>query len=188
MAEAILNHHGKDRFNAKSAGLYASPGQRANPFALRVLSEQRINTDHTSQPVTSELVDWASLILTMTQNHKQTLAMSYPHAVDKIYTLKEYIYEKLEENQFWKNWQEAVADREMAQLIVDQVQKNPSESKLEKEQAIDRLKKAETRVKTMEKGLPNYDIHDPFGSDLEQYRSVCRELTELIQKWVEKND
>ncbi|WEG13103.1 low molecular weight protein arginine phosphatase [Pullulanibacillus sp. KACC 23026] len=189
MAETILNHHGKDRAEAKSAGLFANKGQGANPLAVKALEKLGIPMgEHHSQPLTGELVDWATLILTMTQNHKQSLIMDYPEAIDKTYTLKEYVYDQLEQNRFWKSWQEAVSEREEARLIVDQYAKETTGLDDAKKEAVERLLKAEERVKTLEEEIPNYDIKDPFGGDLEEYQTVSRELEYLIRQWMEKEE
>lgn len=187
MAEAILNALGGDQFEAKSAGLFANSGQSANAKAITAL--KRLNIDfqnHQSQPITKKLTDWATLILTMTQQHKQSLIMDYPDVIDKTYTLKEYVYDQLEQNRFWKSWQEAVSDREEARLAADSIAKTTTTDAIQQKEAMERLRKAEERVKTLEEEIPNYDIKDPFGSDIEEYQAVSRELEFLIKQWVEK--
>lgn len=90
MAEAVLNHVGEN-FEAKSAGIFAGFGQEANPKAVEVLKDKGINfTEHKSQPVSDELMEWADVVLTMTAHHKLNLEMDFPEYVDKIFTLKEY--------------------------------------------------------------------------------------------------
>jgi protein-tyrosine-phosphatase len=69
---------------------------------------------------------------------------------------------------------------------VIQLEKKANIKEIEKKEALDRLLKAEARVKTLEEDMPNYDIQDPFGSDLNEYRSVCRELENLIHQWLGK--
>lgn len=43
LCEALINHHGKGRFHAYSAGSY--PTGKVNPYALRLLSEMKIPVD-----------------------------------------------------------------------------------------------------------------------------------------------
>lgn len=186
MAEAILNHFGKGIAVAKSAGLFANKGQEANPKAAKALEKLGIDLNgHTSQPLTKDLVDWAGLILTMTQNHKKSIISDYPEAIDKTYTLKEYVYDQLEQNQFWKSWQEAISEREEAKLIVDQYAKEKTGLDQSKKEAIERLIKADERVKTLEEEFPNYDINDPFGADFDEYQVVSHEIASLIKQWME---
>jgi protein arginine phosphatase len=186
MAEAILSYYGGDRFEAKSAGLFANKGQEANQLATEALKELRIPLQHRSQPITRDLMSWASVILAMTQQHKQALVMEYPNYIDKIYTLKEFVYEQTGQSRVWLDLQQAIMEREEALLEVIQLEKKANIKEIEKKEALDRLLKAEARVKTLEEDMPNYDIHDPFGSDLDEYRSVCRELENLIHQWLGK--
>ena len=44
LCEALINHHGKGRFRAYSAGSF--PTGRVNPYALRLLSEMNIPVDN----------------------------------------------------------------------------------------------------------------------------------------------
>lgn len=187
MAEAILNFYGNEQAEARSAGLFANVGQGANPKAITALKTLGIDlSGHASQPLTAELMEWASLILTMTQNHKKSIISDYPEAIDKTYTIKEFVYDQLEQNTFWKSWQEAISEREDAKLIVDQYAKEKTGLDQQKKEAIERLIKAEEHVKTLEEEIPNYDINDPFGSDLEEYEAVSNELISLIKQWLAK--
>lgn len=187
MAEAILNHLAGDQAEVKSAGLFANVGQGANAHAIEALKGLGIDfPNHRSQPMSNGLVNWSTLILTMTQQHKQSLIMDFPEAIDKTYTLKEYVYDQLEQNPFWKSWQEAISEREEARLAVDQYAKDGTATESQKKEALDRLRKAEVRVKTLEEEIPNYDINDPFGSDIEEYRSVSRDLEFLIKQFLER--
>lgn len=186
MAEAILRHYGSERFEAKSAGLFANKGQSANPYAIKALKELQISLEHHSQPITKDLMNWATVVLAMTQQHKQALVMEFPDYIDKIYTLKEFVHEQTGQSQVWVDLQQAIMEREDAMLGVIQLEKNQNKSEKEKKEVLDRLLKAEARVKTLEEDMPNFDIHDPFGSDLEEYRSVCRELENLIHQWLGK--
>lgn len=90
MAEAILKSKTKD-IEVKSAGVYASNGSPASLETVDVLSDQGISFDHQAQLLNDELVDWATLILTMTAGHEQLVKNSFPHAGNKTYTLKGYV-------------------------------------------------------------------------------------------------
>jgi protein-tyrosine-phosphatase len=90
MAEAILKTKQIPGFEVKSAGVYAVNGAPASPNAKIVLAENGIDEDHSSTTLTTDQIDWATLILTMTASHKALILTAYPHAADKIFTLKEY--------------------------------------------------------------------------------------------------
>ncbi|OZM56780.1 hypothetical protein CIB95_11220 [Lottiidibacillus patelloidae] len=113
MAEALANNRYNDKFIAKSAGVFASNGMPASVNSIDAMKEKGIDLDHQSSPLTNELVDWADIVLTMTENHKSAILATYPSAAEKLYTLKEYANretdnEKLDklndvQNNLWKN-------------------------------------------------------------------------------------
>lgn len=93
MAEGMLRQMAeqeKCHLEVKSAGIAAFPGSPASPHTVTVLKNRGVSLNHSAQPVTSELVQWADLILTMTGSHKQMVSQHFPHALDKVFTLKEY--------------------------------------------------------------------------------------------------
>lgn len=97
MAEAIagqliaarnLGH----RLQFISAGTAALPGLPASSNAIRAARELGLDLgNHRSRPVTRELVQSAGLILTMTRGQKHSLAVQYPFALDKLFTIYEYL-------------------------------------------------------------------------------------------------
>lgn len=93
MAEGLLRHMAeqeKVNIQVQSAGIAAFRGSPASTHTLSILKNKGISMQHQSQPVTDELLHWADLILTMTGSHKQVLSQQYPHALDKVFTLKEF--------------------------------------------------------------------------------------------------
>lgn len=98
MAEALLKHvKNSDQLDVKSAGVFAIDGNDASRYAVEALSEKGIQCSHQSSSLSKELVDWATIILTMTNNHKQSVIDLYPQAGRKTYTLAEYVSENGEE-------------------------------------------------------------------------------------------
>jgi len=91
MAEALLKHYGKETHQAKSAGVFAMPGEGASRNAITALGKRGIETNHSSQLVSIELLDWSTNVLSMTSSHKQMLISHFPQYKDKIYTLHEYV-------------------------------------------------------------------------------------------------
>jgi protein-tyrosine phosphatase len=94
MAEALLKHvKNSDQVDVRSAGVFAIDGNDASRYTIEALSEKGIHCSHQSSSLSEELVEWATIILTMTNNHKQSVIDLYPHAGRKTYTLTEYVAE-----------------------------------------------------------------------------------------------
>ncbi|KAB2396199.1 low molecular weight protein arginine phosphatase [Bacillus cereus] len=87
MAEALLRHHGGDRFKVQSAGVFAYPGSDASVYAKEALAEKGISINHAAQQVNETLLDWADIVVTMTENHKHIVLGHYPSVEKKLNTL-----------------------------------------------------------------------------------------------------
>lgn len=74
----------------KSAGISAMNGAPAATHALAVLREREIEFTHQSLAMDVDLIDWADVILTMTDYHRQILIHEYPEAIDKTFVLKAF--------------------------------------------------------------------------------------------------
>lgn len=77
--------------SVKSAGLFAPENGKASLYAVEALFEKNIALNHTSSQLSEEKVEWADLVLTMTEQHKQVAVHEFSKSRDKIYTLKEYV-------------------------------------------------------------------------------------------------
>lgn len=74
--------------DAQSAGLFAVSGQPISQYASSAMQRRGIDaTGHVSQPVTPALIEWADLILTMTDGHRRELLAQFPHASEKVHQL-----------------------------------------------------------------------------------------------------
>ncbi|WP_026672794.1 low molecular weight protein arginine phosphatase [Alkalihalobacterium bogoriense] len=91
LAEALLREKTNGNITVRSAGIYAAFGSDASEGTKQVLAERGINCQHHSSPLTDELLQWATVVLTMTESHKQTIILNAPYASDKVYTLKEFV-------------------------------------------------------------------------------------------------
>lgn len=87
MAEALLRHHGGDKFEVQSAGVFAYHGSDASVHAKEALAEKGILIDHAAQQINETLLDWADIVVTMTENHKQIVLGHYPSVEKKLNTL-----------------------------------------------------------------------------------------------------
>lgn len=94
MAEGIMRKLAAERgleVEVRSAGVAASPGVPMSRHAEAVLRDKGIADRISSTPLHPELVEWADLILALTEGHKRHIRSSFPKAMDKVYTLKEYV-------------------------------------------------------------------------------------------------
>ncbi|WP_433773081.1 low molecular weight protein arginine phosphatase [Bacillus wiedmannii] len=87
MAEALLRHHGEGKFEVQSAGVFAYPGSDASVYAKEALIEKGISINHASKQINEALLDWADIVVTMTENHKEIVLGNYPNIEQKVYTL-----------------------------------------------------------------------------------------------------
>ncbi len=90
MAEAIFKYKSNNRYEVKSAGIFAHEGSLASSHSQEILKKEEIPLDHKSKQLTTELVAWSDLILTMGNSHKELILQRYPKSSGKVYTLKEF--------------------------------------------------------------------------------------------------
>lgn len=90
MAEALLKKK-MPEIEVQSAGIYALDKDSANSNTIEVLKEKNIELNHSAQKVTDELLQWADIVLTMTEAHKHILIDQFPTYKYKTYTLIEYL-------------------------------------------------------------------------------------------------
>ena len=96
MAEGIARHLLKqsgleDSIMFASAGIAAFSGEPASPKAAAVLEEEGIDlSGHRARLLTTELIETASLVLTMTQAHRHRVLELDPTAEAKVFLLKEF--------------------------------------------------------------------------------------------------
>ncbi len=184
MAEAILRKKGKGKFNVKSAGVFAGNGAVMSSNATQALSERSIKESHQSQGVSDYLIEWADLILTMTESHKHALVGRWPDAVNKTYTLKEYVLDDDEQKKIEEIY-EIYTEIEMLKL--QYMSKDSADEEVR--QAFEREVRplVERRMK-LESEIPSLDITDPFGGPLHLYQETRDEIEALIEKLMKKDD
>lgn len=90
MAAALLKDQAPS-LQVKSAGIYANNDSVANPNTVAVLKEDDILIDHAAAIVTTELLTWADVVLTMTLSHKMLLDVHFPGYEDKTFPLIQYV-------------------------------------------------------------------------------------------------
>ena len=84
-AQLFGKHH-----EVASAGIMAMPKQKASKHAIEAMKQRQIDlTKHKSQMLSEKLLNWADLVLTMTESHKSAISD------DKVHTLGEYAATKV---------------------------------------------------------------------------------------------
>lgn len=91
MAEAILRAKAVEGIEVRSAGIYAMSGTNISNNAKQVLFDTGIEFSHSSRQFGEHDVEWANIVLTMTNAHKQAILDHYPESISKTYTLIEYV-------------------------------------------------------------------------------------------------
>ncbi|WP_047150775.1 low molecular weight protein arginine phosphatase [Aneurinibacillus tyrosinisolvens] len=204
MAEKLLRKMAAENemdIQVQSAGIFASPGSAASSHAATVLDKKGITEAHQSQIVSESLIDWADLVMTMTESHKHTLLQQFPDYEDKIYTLKEYtdaspetqerneelecLYARLAEKQeeFMKQHREEIHRLEdQYQALYSQLELVREELDEWKERIMRETVEERNQIAILERQTPNYDIGDPFGGSLEMYERCASEIEKSLEQ------
>ncbi|TYR80180.1 low molecular weight protein arginine phosphatase [Priestia megaterium] len=90
IAAALLRARNIEGIDVKSAGLFAGEGQSASNHAQTVLKNYGVSFSHSSSQITNEDLQWATYILTMTNQHKSLIISQAPEVAHKTFTLKEF--------------------------------------------------------------------------------------------------
>ncbi len=91
MAEAILRSKEIGNVTVRSAGIHAQEGQPISLHAKTLIEEAAMPYTPQSNVVSSEGLEWADVVLTMTETHKMELLYRYPTMQDKTFTLKSFV-------------------------------------------------------------------------------------------------
>ncbi len=101
MGEALLKQHfaekldcslddlAKHKVTVISAGIAAMSGAPAAQQAIEVMNEHDLDlSQHRSQPFTERLANFADLVLTMTEGHRQAIMAHFPQAAARTFVLR----------------------------------------------------------------------------------------------------
>lgn len=153
----------------RSAGVAAAEGMPISRHSSDILHEKGFVEAISSQSVTEKLVRWADIILSMTVSHKRAVVQQYPEAVDKIFTLKEYVQDDAETAALIKEKEELLSELHLKHAL--------GQSISDKEVA---------RLMELEKSTPDFDISDPFGGSKSEYEQCAAEIETCLRKLVDK--
>lgn len=172
MAEAMLRSRSESLglgLEIRSAGTSTLDGMPVSNHAKQTLLQRSITHNGNSRALTEEAVRWADLILTMTAGHKGALLQRYPQAVDKAYTLKEFV----------ESDERILNDiQELERLYTEWQMKQALGSQLSDEER--------ARLIELENSIPTFDISDPFGGSLHTYADTANEIETAIDKLIRK--
>lgn len=191
--------------DVKSAGISAFPGSAFAEHTGTVLRERQAEFSGTSTALTKELLEWADIVLVMTMGHKQALLSQWPEHVDTVHSLKEFVDNdpqakerqaaldrlyaevELKRAQFFAEHQQQID--ELEQKLQDRKTASPQlEQQLQQlQQAMFELtREEEAEIRKLEQQLPDYDIADPIGGTLDDYRRLADELESLLGQLVQQ--
>ncbi|SEN59723.1 low molecular weight protein arginine phosphatase [Paenibacillus sp. OV219] len=172
MAEALLRTLAQERglqLDIRSAGVSTIDGLPVSKNAQEALSRRGIGHHSTSRALETGSIAWSDLILTMTGSHKRQLLQRFPSAVDKTYTLLEFV-----------NTDPEVLER-IAELegILSEWHMNQALG-----QPFSEAKRA--RLLELERQMPNFDIEDPFGGQLSVYEQSAAQIEEALKRLLDR--
>jgi protein-tyrosine-phosphatase len=153
----------------RSAGVSAIGGGPISRHSAALLLEAGFQEQLSSSALSQEDVDWSDLILTMTMNHKGIVIQRYPQAIEKSYTLKEF-----------------VEDDPLVRAAIEERERLAAE--LQMKHALSEPITADERKRfdQLEDSLPDFDITDPFGGSIEAYRMTAKEIEDSLKKLLSK--
>ncbi|MBU9724367.1 MULTISPECIES: low molecular weight protein arginine phosphatase [Bacillaceae] len=196
MAEAIFLKEQSGKFEVKSAGIHAIEGMPMSEGAQTVLSNRNMIDNHKSSVLSRDLIDWADVVLTMTENHRRSVIELYPENHEKIYTLKEYILDDPETIEKIDKLKHHMAQLELKRASFlannqDQVERYNKTKDISKQQELEQalLKELQPEQEAIAKlmaELPSFDIADPYMASVEVYDQTFKELEESVKKLLKK--
>lgn len=174
MAEAMLMERSRRlglQLEVRSAGVSTVDGLPVSENARTALQRRNVPHPQGSSALDGGMVGWADLVLTMTTSHKKHLLQRFPEAVDKTFTLKEYV------------------DRDAA-VLADIAELETLYTEWHMKQALGQQLSDEERGRLieLEQRIPGFDIADPFGGPIDLYESCADEIEQALIKLVKKLD
>jgi protein-tyrosine phosphatase len=211
MAEAIMKDllakkgYNLSEFTIRSAGIAAIERDLASNHAVVILAEKGIDLSrHRAKRIDRSLLEEADIILTMTKNHKKNLVTLAPDMADKIFALKEYVFDreraanvkrKIEEaynnmdevnDEIQRQYKKTIRSLNMKrERLLEELEDVEAEI-LEKEREFaKKIKEARGSIFKLENEIDDIDITDPFGQPMEVYRETEKEITKALEKLID---
>ncbi|SEC32377.1 low molecular weight protein arginine phosphatase [Paenibacillus sp. GP183] len=172
LAEGMLRHMlqgEKLEAEVRSAGVSAANGSSISRNSEAVLQEKGIGDKLTSSALNEPDVEWADVILTMTMAHKGIVIQRHPQALEKTFTLKEFVEDDPAILEAIDTRTTLTAELQLKQALSQPIS-NDERSQLSK----------------LNKHISSFDISDPFGGSLDAYRLTAQEIELHLKKLVIK--
>lgn len=168
MLREMAARQGK-QLDVRSAGVSTVDGLPISANAQTVLKGRNVPHMGNSAALDGGSIVWADLVLTMTASHKRQLLQRFPQAVDKTFTLQEYVNRD----------HQVLADiTELEALYSEWQMKQILGQQLTEEERI--------RMLHLEQRIPSFDIADPFGGPLHVYEQSAVEIEQALRKLLDK--
>ncbi|MBM7095577.1 low molecular weight protein arginine phosphatase [Bacillus sp. H-16] len=185
-----------EQYEARSAGIHAMDGVPISEGSKAVLEDKGIEHSHQSRSLDKDLLEWADVVLTMTQEHKRRIIEHFHKDQNNVFTLNEFVHDTKEHREKKKKIDQEAAQLEIkrAQFIaenqskVDDFLKNNDRSKQQEleEALLAEIKPHQEAIDELIKDFPSMDIADPFGGDKHTYKQTLIEIEQAIDKLVAK--
>lgn len=93
MQKKIDDMNKSEEYLISSCGTNTYGGERATQNAIQAIAKYGVNMEnHRSTNISDLDLSTYDLIICMTENHKDMVLFKYPNIKEKIFTLKEYVY------------------------------------------------------------------------------------------------
>jgi len=204
MAEAMLKKSG--RHEVRSAGVAAETGSVASRGAAVAMSKRGLDlSSHRAQAVSTDLVAWADLILTMTDRHREAVLERFPEAKGKIHTMKGFALSEADRGQQEERLHALYTEvdekrRQFARTNspnIAELQARRGELLLELQAVEEQLTELQGQLRALlyqerqeiekiEAFLVSTDVADPFGQGEDIYLQSAEEIEYLLAKVEEK--
>ncbi|MBA1334088.1 MAG: Low molecular weight protein tyrosine phosphatase [Firmicutes bacterium] len=209
MAEALLKEKLKGSgldIRVLSAGTAVFREDPASKHAVMVMGERGIDlSGHRSKPVNRDMLEQADLVLTMTQNHKKAVLDMTPQLEGRVFTLKEFVYDKTEYRDVEAELSETAGRlNEKRNAFIEKYKTELMSLKKKREELVAELDRVEEellewdkrlqreieedkkKIEKLQERVPDLDIKDPFGGHADCYRDSADEIEEAVDKLVDK--
>jgi protein-tyrosine-phosphatase len=200
LAEAGL----ANKVEVRSAGVAAHGGSAASSGARAALRARGLNGEaHQATRLDGKLVQWADLILTMSQSHKRAILERHIDAMEKTFTLKEFVDDDPRNLEILDRMAQLQAEAQTKQALfmaehAEELEKLQERYRSGGDRTVERelmalqqrleesVREEAKEMQALMGKLPSYDVEDPYGGSHQVYEETAREIEGLLDKLVER--